>query len=71
MRFPLDPSAPDSRRRTRPPTTLTDQKGIFSLVNDLLLVLIIMEVLRTVGRFLRKREPNVDVEDLVPFLVIG
>ena len=46
-------------------------QGIFSLVNDLLLVLIIMEVLRTVGRFLRKRELNVDVEDLVPFLVIG
>jgi hypothetical protein len=35
------------------------------------LVLIIMEVLRTVARFLRKRELNVDVEDLVPFLVIG
>ena len=46
-------------------------QGIFSLVNDLLLVLIIMEVLRTVARFLRKRELNVDVEDLVPFLVIG
>jgi uncharacterized membrane protein (DUF373 family) len=46
-------------------------QGIFSLVNDLLLVLIIMELLRTVGRFLRKRELNVDVEDLVPFLVIG
>lgn len=46
-------------------------EGIFSLLNDLLLVLIIMEVLRTVARFLRKRELNVDVEDLVPFLVIG
>jgi uncharacterized membrane protein (DUF373 family) len=46
-------------------------QGIFSLVNDLLLVLIIMEVLRTVARFLRKRELNVDVEDLVPFLVIA
>jgi uncharacterized membrane protein (DUF373 family) len=46
-------------------------QGILSLVNDLLLVLIIMEVLRTVARFLRKRELNVDVEDLVPFLVIG
>ena len=46
-------------------------QGIFSLVNDLLLVLIIMEVLRTVARFLRKRELNVDVGDLVPFLVIG
>lgn len=46
-------------------------EGIFSLLNDLLLVLIIMEVLRTVARFLRKRESNVDVEDLVPFLVIG
>jgi uncharacterized membrane protein (DUF373 family) len=46
-------------------------EGIFSLVNDLLIVLIIMEVLRTVARFLRKREMNVDVEDLVPFLVIG
>jgi uncharacterized membrane protein (DUF373 family) len=46
-------------------------QAIFSLVNDLLLVLIIMEVLRTVARFLRKRELNVDVEDLVPFLVIG
>ena len=46
-------------------------EGIFSLLNDLLLVLIIMEVLRTVARFLRKRESNVDVEDLVPFLVIA
>src|SRR3981081_256259 len=46
-------------------------EGIFFLVNDLLIVLIIMEVLRTVARFLRKREMNVDVEDLVPFLVIG
>jgi uncharacterized membrane protein (DUF373 family) len=46
-------------------------EGIFSLVNDLLLVLIIMEVLRTVARFIRKRELNVDVEDVVPFLVIG
>ena len=46
-------------------------QGIFSLVNDLLLVLIIMEVMRTVAQFLRKRELNVDVEDLVPFLVIG
>lgn len=46
-------------------------EGIFSLVNDLLLVLIIMEVLRTVARFIRKRELDVDVEDVVPFLVIG
>jgi uncharacterized membrane protein (DUF373 family) len=46
-------------------------QGIFSLVNDLLLVLIIMEVLRTVARFLRKRKLDVGVEDLVPFLVIG
>ena len=46
-------------------------EGIFSLVNDLLLVLIIMEVLRTVARFVRKRELNVDVEDVVPFLVIA
>lgn len=46
-------------------------EGIFSLVNDLLLVLIIMEVLRTVARFLRKRELDVDVEDVIPFLVIG
>lgn len=46
-------------------------EGIFSLVNDLLLVLIIMEVLRTVARFIRKRELNVDVEDAVPFLVIA
>ena len=46
-------------------------EGVFSLLNDLLLVLIIMEVLRTVARFLRKRESNVDVEDLVPFLVIA
>jgi hypothetical protein len=36
-----------------------------------LLVLIIMEVLRTVARFIRKRELDVDVEDVVPFLVIG
>lgn len=46
-------------------------EGVFSLLSDLLLVLIIMEVLRTVARFLRKRELNVDVEDLVPFLVIA
>jgi uncharacterized membrane protein (DUF373 family) len=46
-------------------------EGIFSLVNDLLLVLIIMEVLRTVARFIRKRELDVDVADVVPFLVIG
>ena len=46
-------------------------EGIFSLVNDLLLVLIIMEVLRTVARFIRKRQLDVDVEDVVPFLVIG
>ena len=46
-------------------------EGIFSLVNDLLLVLIIMEVLRTVARFIRKRELDVDVEDVVPFLIIG
>jgi uncharacterized membrane protein (DUF373 family) len=49
----------------------TPLEGIFSLVNDLLLVLIIMEVLRTVARFIRKRELDVDVEDVVPFLVIG
>jgi uncharacterized membrane protein (DUF373 family) len=46
-------------------------QAVFSSVNDLLLVLIIMELLRTVARFLRKRELNVDVEDLVPFLVIA
>jgi uncharacterized membrane protein (DUF373 family) len=46
-------------------------EGIFSLVNDLLLVLIIMEVLRTVARFIRKRELDVDVADVIPFLVIG
>jgi uncharacterized membrane protein (DUF373 family) len=46
-------------------------EGIFSLVNDLLLVLIIMEVLRTVARFVRKRELDIDVADVVPFLVIG
>ena len=48
-----------------------DLEGIFSLVNDLLLVLIIMDVLRTVARFIRKRELDVGVEDVVPFLVIG
>jgi len=46
-------------------------EGIFSLVNDLLLVLIILEVLRTVARFIRKRELDVDVQDIVPFLVIA
>jgi hypothetical protein len=46
-------------------------EAIFSLVNDLLLVLIIMEVLRTVARFIRKRELNVNVQDIVPFLVIA
>ena len=46
-------------------------EAIFSLVNDLLLVLIILEVLRTVARFIRKRELDVDVQDIVPFLVIA
>ena len=44
---------------------------IFSLLNDLLLVLIITEVLRTVVGFIGKREPGVKVADLTPFLVIG
>ena len=44
---------------------------IFSLLNDLLLVLIITEVLRTVVGFIRKRAPGVKVGDLTPFLVIG
>ena len=44
---------------------------IFSLLNDLLLVLIITEVLRTVVGFIRKREPGVVVADLTPFLVIA
>lgn len=42
-------------------------EGIFSLVNDLLLVLIIMEVLPSVARFVRRREVDVDVQDIVPF----
>jgi uncharacterized membrane protein (DUF373 family) len=46
-------------------------EGIFSCVNDLLLVLIIMEVLRTVAGFIRKRALDIGVEDVVPFLVIG
>jgi uncharacterized membrane protein (DUF373 family) len=46
-------------------------EGIFSFVNDLLLVLIIMEVLRTVARFIREHEFDIDVADVVPFLVIG
>jgi uncharacterized membrane protein (DUF373 family) len=46
-------------------------EGIFSFVNDLLLVLIIMEVLRTVARFIREREFDIDVTDVVPFLVIA
>ena len=44
---------------------------IFSFLNDLLLVLIITEVLRTVVGFIRKRDPGVKVADLTPFLVIG
>jgi uncharacterized membrane protein (DUF373 family) len=44
---------------------------IFSLLNDLLLVLIITEVLRTVVGFIHKREAGVKVADLTPFLVIG
>ena len=44
---------------------------IFGLLNDLLLVLIITEVLRTVVGFIHKREPGVKVADLTPFLVIG
>jgi uncharacterized membrane protein (DUF373 family) len=44
---------------------------IFALLNDLLLVLIITEILRTVVGFIRKREPGVKVSDLTPFLVIG
>jgi len=46
-------------------------EGIFSFVNDLLLVLIIMEVLRTVARFIRENEFDIDVADVIPFLVIG
>lgn len=46
-------------------------EGIFSFVNDLLLVLIIMEVLRTVARFIREHEFDIDVADVIPFLVIG
>jgi uncharacterized membrane protein (DUF373 family) len=46
-------------------------EGIFSCVNDLLLVLIIMEVLWTVTGFIGKRELDIGVEDVVPFLVIG
>ena len=41
---------------------------IFSLLSDLLMVLIITEVLRTVVGFIRKREPGVKVGDLTPFL---
>jgi uncharacterized membrane protein (DUF373 family) len=46
-------------------------EGIFSFLNDLLLVLIIMEVLRTVARFIRENEFDIDVADVIPFLVIG
>jgi hypothetical protein len=46
-------------------------EGIFSFVNDLLLVVIIMEVLRTVARFIRENEFDIDVADVIPFLVIG
>ena len=42
--------------------------SIFSLLGDLLPVLIITEVLRTVVGFIRKREPGVKVGDLTPFL---
>lgn len=45
--------------------------GLFTLLSDLLLVLILMELLRTVGRFIRKEEPGVGVADLTPFLVVG
>jgi uncharacterized membrane protein (DUF373 family) len=44
---------------------------IFGLLNDLLLVLILMEVLRTVVGFIHKRDAGVKVADLTPFLVIG
>jgi uncharacterized membrane protein (DUF373 family) len=46
-------------------------QAFFSMVNDLLVVLIIMEVLRTVARFLQKREIEVGVQDLIPFLVVA
>ena len=46
-------------------------QAFFSLVNDLLVVLIIMEVLRTVARFLQRREIEVGVQDLIPFLVVA
>lgn len=45
--------------------------ALFTLLSELLLVLIIMELLRTVGRFIRKEEPGVGVTDLTPFLVVG
>ena len=46
-------------------------QAFFSLVNDLLVVLIIMEVLRTVARFLQRREIEVSVQDLTPFLLVA
>lgn len=45
--------------------------ALFTLLSDLLLVLIILELLRTVGRFIRKEEPGVSVADLTPFLIVG
>ena len=45
--------------------------ALFTLLSDLLLALIILELLRTVGRFIRKEEPGVGVADLTPFLIVG
>lgn len=45
--------------------------GLFTLLSDLLLALIVLELLRTVGRFIRKEEPGVGVADLTPFLIVG
>lgn len=45
--------------------------ALFTLLSDLLLALIILELLRTVGRFIRKEAPGVGVADLTPFLIVG
>ena len=45
--------------------------ALFTLLSDLLLALIVLELLRTVGRFIRKEEPGVGVADLTPFLIVG
>jgi len=44
---------------------------LISVINEVLLILIVMEILRTVTRLLVSPAHDVSIDDLVPFLVIA